>query len=121
MAGSAHQEEAWKFLQWFTAEVQDDTKTTRYGDLLANTIGAIPARNDDFQSHQNVLGDFFTKVFVDQMDISTAEPNVLQSDEIKSTLMAEIQSAWDGKKTAKEALDAAATAVNKLLDENNKQ
>jgi multiple sugar transport system substrate-binding protein len=119
MAGSAHQDEAWDFLKWFTSELQEDTGTTRYGDLLANTIGAIPARNEDFQSHQDVLGDFFTKVFVDQMSISTAEPNVLQSDEIKSTLMAEIQAAWDGKKTAKEALDTAATAVNKLLDENN--
>lgn len=119
MEGSANKDEAWKFLQWFTSEVQDDTGTTRYGDLLANTIGAIPARNEDFESHKEVLGDFFTKVFVDQMAISTAEPNVLQADEIKSTLMKEIQAAWDSKKTAKQALDDAAAAVNVLLEQNN--
>jgi ABC-type glycerol-3-phosphate transport system substrate-binding protein len=29
--------------------------------------------------------------------------------------MTEIQAAWDGKKTSKEALDSAATAINAIL------
>ncbi|HSX17392.1 MAG TPA: extracellular solute-binding protein [Patescibacteria group bacterium] len=114
MKDSPNQDESWKFLQWFTEDVQK-SGTTRYGDLLANTIGAIPARNVDFNKHKDVLGDFFTSVYVDQMKNSQAEPNVLQSSDIKAALMTEIQAAWDGKKTSKEALDSAATAVDKIL------
>jgi len=114
---SLHQEEAWKFLEWMTTETLADTGTTRMGDLLANTIGAIPARKQDFEAHKDVLGDFFTGVFVNQMKDSKAEPNVLQSSSIKAALMAEIQAAWEGKKTAQQALDEAATNVNKILEQ----
>jgi multiple sugar transport system substrate-binding protein len=120
MKASSHQKEAWDFLKWFSQEKQA-SGTTRYGDLLAETIGAIPARKVDFDSHKAVLGDFYTSVYVNQMKNSTAEPNVLQSSEIKKALMSEIQSAWDGKKTSKQALDSAAEAVNKLLDQNYKK
>ncbi len=114
MKQSPNQQAAWDFLKWFTSDTQS-SGTTRYGDLLANTIGAIPARAVDFNSHKDVLGDFFTKVYIDQMKNSKAEPNVLQSSDIKAALMTEIQAAWDGRKTSKEALDSAATAVDKIL------
>ena len=120
MKASAHQKAAWDFLKWFSSDVQA-SGTTRYGDLLAETIGAIPARKVDFDSHKDVLGDFFTSVFINQMKVSTAEPNVLQSSDIKKALMSEIQSAWDGKKTSQQALDSAAEAVNKILDQNYKK
>jgi multiple sugar transport system substrate-binding protein len=116
MKDSKQQEQAWKFLKWFTSEKLSDG-TTRYGTLLANTIGAIPARKDDFERHKKVLGDFFTSVYVNQMKDAKAEPNVLQSGSIKAALMKEIQAAWDQKKTAKEALDSAAAAVNKILEQ----
>jgi multiple sugar transport system substrate-binding protein len=112
---STSKDEAWEFLEWFTAETQSNG-TTRYGDLLANTIGAIPARKADFERHKEVLGDFFTKVYVDQMKNATVEPNVLQSSTIKEKLMTEIQAAWDGEKTSKQALDDAATEINKILE-----
>jgi len=115
MKDSQHQAEAWKFLKWLTGETQA-SGTTRMGDLLANTIGAIPARKADFDKHKDVLGDFFTKVYVGQMAQSTAEPNVLESNTIKEKLIAEIQAAWSGQKTAKQALDSAATEINKILD-----
>lgn len=119
MKQSPNQEEAWKFLHWFTSDIQP-SGTTRYGDLMADTIGAIPARTVDFNKHQNVLGDFFTGVFVKQMKQSKAEPNVLQSNAIKGLLMKEVQAAWDGKKTSKEALDSAANSVDAILEQNNR-
>ncbi len=112
---SQHKEEAWKFLKWLNTETLP-SGTTRMGDLLANTIGAIPARKVDFEKHKDVLGDFFTKVYVGQMSQSTAEPNVLESDVIKQKLITEIQAAWAGDKTSKEALDAAAAEINKILE-----
>lgn len=118
MNKSAHKAEAWEFLKWFAADIQPETGTTRYGDLLANTIGAIPSRRVDFESHKEVLGDFFTRVYVDQMKNAVAEPNVADSNNIKAALMAEIQAAWVGKKTAAEALTAAAAEVDNILLSN---
>ena len=116
MKDSANQEEAWAFLKWLSSETQGSEGTTRMGDLLANTIGAIPARKVDFEKHKSTLGDFFTSVYVNQMKDSTAEPNVLQSDQIKEKLITQIQAAWSGEKTSKQALDDAATEINKILD-----
>jgi len=120
MSKSKNKEEAWKFLKWFTMETQSETNTTRYGDLLANTIGAIPSRTEDFNSHKEILGDFFTGVYVDQMKYAVSEPNVLNSSKIKSILMSEILSAWSGQKSAKDALDSAAFKIDKILAENKK-
>lgn len=111
---SKNQQAAWDFLMWMTSE-QQSSGTTRMGDLLANTIGAIPARKVDFEKHKDVLGDFFSSVYVNQMKDSTAEPNVLQSDTIKEKLISQIQAAWAGEKTAQEALDTAAADINKIL------
>lgn len=117
MAKSKNKEEAWKFLKWFTMQTQT-SGTTRYGDLLAFTIGSIPARKVDFDSHKEVLGDFFTSVYVAQMKNSVAEPNLNNSSKIKSALMEEILSAWSGKKTSVQALDSAAAKIDKILAEN---
>lgn len=118
MAKSKNKEAAWNFLKWFTMETQKETGTTRYGDLLANNLGSIPARKIDFESHTDVLKDFFTKEYVSQMKYSVAEPNVKNSNEIKSILVEEILSAWAGKKTAKMSLDDAALKIDKILSEN---
>lgn len=115
MAKSQHKQEAWDFLRWFSQQQQPGTGTTRYGDLLAQNIGAIPSRIVDFNSHKEILGDFYTKVYVDQMKYGVAEPNVLEASAIKAKLMNEIQAAWAGQKTAKQALDAAASEVNTIL------
>lgn len=118
MAKSKNKEEAWKFLKWFTMQTQPETNTTRFGDLLTGTIGSIPARKIDFESHKEVLGDFFTKTYVDQMKYAVAEPTINNSSEMKNILVKEILSAWSGKKTAKEALDSAASSIDKILSAN---
>jgi multiple sugar transport system substrate-binding protein len=115
MAKSAHKTEAWNFLKWFTTEVQPETKTTRYGDLLANNIGAIPGRLIDVKNQPVLSNDSFTKVYVGQLPNGVSEPNVANIGSIKSTLMSEIEAAFAGSKTAKEALDTAALKVDKIL------
>ena len=49
---------------------------------------------------------------------AVAEPNISNSSQIKSILMEEILSAWSGKKTAKTALDNAATRIDAILVKN---
>jgi multiple sugar transport system substrate-binding protein len=120
MAKSQHKQEAWDFLRWFTQETQPTTGTTRYGDLLAQNIGAIPSRKVDFNAHKEVLGDFFTSVYVDQMKYGVAEPNVADASKIKAALLTQIEAAWAGNKTAKQALDAAAADVDAILAQNYK-
>ena len=116
MSKSQHKEEAWKFLKWFSSELNPPIiGTTRYGDLLAENIGAIPSRKVDFDGHKKFLKDFFTSVYLDQMKYGVAEPNVAESNNIKASLMKEIESAWSGQKTAKEALDSAAVSIDKIL------
>jgi multiple sugar transport system substrate-binding protein len=115
MAKSQHKAEAWDFLRWMTSEVQPGSGTTRMGDLMAENIGAIPARKVDFNSHKDQIGDFYTGMFVDQMKNSVPEPNVFEASNIKAALMGEIEAAWGGQKTAKAALDSAAVTVDGIL------
>jgi len=116
-SGSKHQEEAWNFLKWYCSEVQPATNTTREGDLMANCIGSLPARNIDLENHPEALGDLYTQGFVDQLQYGGNEPNVYQGAEIKTILMNEIVKTWNGQKTAKQALDDAAAQINEILAE----
>lgn len=116
MNKSKNKEAAWEFIKWFTSEIQA-SGTTRYGDLLANTIGAIPSRKVDL-NNQRALKDFFTKVYVAQLSSSVAEPNVLRSADIKKELMSEIEAAWTEQKTPEEALQSAKEKIDKILSTN---
>ncbi|MDA3802469.1 MAG: extracellular solute-binding protein [Patescibacteria group bacterium] len=118
MDKSKNKQEAWDFLRWFTTDIQEETNTTRYGDLLARTIKAIPAHEQDLENNSDVLEDnFFKEPFISQLEYSTPEPNVLKAAEIKKILMDEVQAAWLGK-DSKQALDDAAQKVNLILEEN---
>ncbi|MBN2142636.1 ABC transporter substrate-binding protein [Candidatus Woesearchaeota archaeon] len=116
MSSSPHKQEAWDFLRWFTSEVQPDRGTTRYGDLLARTIGAIPSRKIDLDGNKDKMGDsFFKKTFVEEIPNSVAEPNVMNSAKIKEIMRIEIEASWAGEKTPKEALDSACEKIDQLL------
>jgi multiple sugar transport system substrate-binding protein len=118
MDKSKNKQEAWDFLRWFTTDIQEETGTTRYGDLLARTIKAIPAHEKDLENNSDVLEEnFFKEPFISQLEYSSPEPNVLKAAEIKRTLMEEVQAAWSGK-DAKQALDDAASKVNVILESN---
>ena len=109
-------DEAWKFLMWLNS-AREGSKASRMGDFLVK-IGIIPARIADVEAHPAELGDDFTKPFVDALPYSTVEPNIPQGQEIKTTLMQEIEESWYGKKTAEQALKAAAEKINKILSES---
>jgi multiple sugar transport system substrate-binding protein len=115
MQGSENDVESWKFLKWISSDIQEDTGTTRYGDLLADVIGAIPSRTIDVEGHESALGSAFKATYVRELSNSVPEPNVKDGNKIKAALMNEILSAWAGTKTAKEALDDAKTEVDAIL------
>jgi multiple sugar transport system substrate-binding protein len=120
MARSSHQQEAWDFLQWFTAETQTDSQTTRYGDLLVNTIGAMPSRKIDMQN-QKALSDPFMSVFVGQLSNSVAVPNVTGFYDIQKGFMSQLEAAWTGQKTPEAALNSAAQNMDTILANNKQQ
>jgi len=112
---SRHTKEAWDFLKWMTAQVYGPNQTTRMGDYLVQSVGAMPSRKIDVENHPKELNDQYTACFVRELKNSVAEPNVAQGAEIKTILMNEIMSAWYGKKDAKSALDSAAAQINAIL------
>jgi multiple sugar transport system substrate-binding protein len=111
---SRHREEAWAFLKWLATDVQP-SGTTRYGDLLTNTIGAIPSRNIDIATHRDALEGPLKKVYVEELKNSVSEPNVLEGDKVKNIIREEIETAWVGQKTAREALDSACARIDSHL------
>jgi multiple sugar transport system substrate-binding protein len=114
MAQSPHKREAWDFLRWFTGEIQKETGRTRYGALLADTIGAIPSRKSDIERSISLLTPF-KKVYVDQLPNSVPEPNVAEYARIKNILRAYIESALADEISAQTALDRAAEEINEIL------
>lgn len=114
-SSSKVKKEAWKFLQWLNGK-QEGKNTSREGDFLVNQ-GIIPGRKIDIDNHQADLHDLFTKTFIEQLKYAVPEPNVMQGAEIKTVLMQEIEQAWAGAKTPKQALDDAARKVNDILAE----
>ncbi len=115
LSKSKHKKEAWEFLRWFTSEIQPKTGTTRYGDLLTDPIGAIPSRRSDIEGNKDKLNTPFKRVFVEELENSVPEPNIMQASQVKNILMGEIESAWAGEKTAKESLDSACAKINEIL------
>jgi multiple sugar transport system substrate-binding protein len=115
MAKSKHKKESWEFLKWMTSDIQKDTGTTRYGDLLARNIGAIPSRNVDLSSNRDKLSNFFKKPYVDNLAVSVPEPNIIVSSEIKQILMEELQAAMAKEKIPKTALDDACARIDMLV------
>ncbi len=113
-AGSKHKAAAWAFLKWISSDIQP-SGTTRYGDLLAETIGAVPSRTVDFTGHADALGSFFMQPFVGQMKNAVYEPEIASANEAKAILQQDIWAAWSGQKTAVQALDDAKQDIDMLL------
>jgi multiple sugar transport system substrate-binding protein len=111
---SKNKDASWKFLKWLSTDIQS-SGTTRFGDLLSNTIGAIPSRKSDFQNYAVVNTDPFKQVFVDQMPNAVPEPNVRDAEKIKNILLTQIEAAWAGLKTPEQALKDAQTEVDAIL------
>jgi multiple sugar transport system substrate-binding protein len=113
-ANSDVQDEAWQFLQWLNTG--QDGNISCMGELLMN-LGALTANNGDIAAAQDTLGDFYTKPFVDALERSSSEPNVMQASEIQAALQKYIEQAWAGDLTPEEALTQADQEISNILSE----
>jgi multiple sugar transport system substrate-binding protein len=91
---------------------------TRMGELMAKNIGAIPPSRVNLDKFPNELNDLYTQTFVRELVHTIQEPNVAQGQEIKTALMREIVEAWNGRKTAEQALKDAKKKIDEILMEN---
>jgi multiple sugar transport system substrate-binding protein len=113
-ANSDVQEEAWQFLQWLNTG--QDGNISCMGEMLMN-LGALTANNNDIAAAQDSLGDFYTKPFVDALERSSSEPNVMQASEIQTVLQNYVEQAWAGELTPEEALTQADQEITDILSE----
>lgn len=114
MAKSKQQAEAWAFLEWLNTQTQSSTNTTRMGDLLANTINAIPSRKTDMQN-EAALKTPFMSAFVGQLPNSVSSPNTPGFDDIRKVLIKELQAAWTSQETPEAALTNATNSINTII------
>jgi multiple sugar transport system substrate-binding protein len=112
---SKQAQESWKFLTWLNGP--QGSGSSRMGKYLTTSLNAIPARVSDQQANASLLGDAFVKPFVDSLKTSRSEPIIPGAQEIKTVLQKQIEAAWFGQKSVKDALDAAATEANRILSE----
>jgi multiple sugar transport system substrate-binding protein len=113
-ANSDVQEEAWQFLQWLNTS--QDGKISCMGEMLTS-LGALTANKADIAAGQDSLGDFYSKPFVDALERSSSEPNVMQASEIQQVLQKYIEQAWAGDLTPEEALTQADAEITEILRE----
>ncbi len=113
-ANSEVQDEAWKFLQWLNTSQEGNISCM--GEMLM-TLGALTANKADIAAAQDTLGDFYTKPFVDALERSSSEPNVMQASEIQTALQKYIEQAWAGELTPEEALTQADAEITNILKE----
>jgi multiple sugar transport system substrate-binding protein len=111
---------AWAFLKWMNSPPSAGGSSP-IGNFLLTALGVIPARRGDQQAHQDVLGDSFLKPFVDALQYARPEPILPGGQEIKTTLQKQIEAAWFGQKSPKEALDTAASEANKIIADKSRQ
>ncbi|WP_448522087.1 ABC transporter substrate-binding protein [Pseudothermotoga sp.] len=112
---SKNKKAAWDFIRWMT--LQDAGGFTRMGELMGKNIGSIPPNKQDIAFFKAELNDLYTSVFVKELENTYQEPNVAQGQEIKTILMREIVEAWNGRKTAEQALSDAKKQIDKILEE----
>ncbi len=115
---SQNRDLAWKFITWLNTP--RDGGSSPMGIFLTTGLNAIPARTSDQQAHAARLGDSFVKPFVESLRSSRTEPIIPGAQEIKTVLQKQIEAAWFGQKSAREALDTAAQEANRILAEKRR-
>ena len=114
-ANSDAQEEAWDFLTWLNTP-QTEGEPSCMGNMLVG-LGALTSSQQDIEAAQDELGDFYSAAFVDALDQSVTEPNVVQAAEIERILQGYIERAWAGELSAEEALTQADADISEILAE----
>lgn len=114
-AGSDVQTEAWDFLTWLNSQ-QTEGEPSCMGSMLVG-LGALTSNEADIEAAQDELGDFYSAPFVEALDRSITEPNVVQAAEIEGILQGYIERAWAGELSAEEALTQADAEISDILAE----
>jgi multiple sugar transport system substrate-binding protein len=114
-AQGENQEAAWQFLTWLNT-AQNEGEVSCMGNMLLE-LGALTGNNNDIAAAGDRLTDEFTKPFVDALERSITEPNVVQASEIETILKNYIDLAWAGDLSPEEALAAADKEITSILQE----
>lgn len=114
-ANSDVQDEAWDFLTWLNTP-QAEGEASCMGDMLVG-LGALTSNTADIEASQDELGDFYSAPFVEALDNSVTEPNVVQAAEIEQVLQGYIERAWAGELSPEDALTQADAEISDILAE----
>jgi len=114
-ANSDVQAEAWDFLTWLNTS-QTEGEASCMGQMLVG-LGALTSNEADIAASQDELGDSYTAPFVEALERSVTEPNVVQAAEIERILQGYIERAWAGELSAEEALTQADAEIREILAE----
>ncbi len=114
-ANSENQEAAWQFLTWLNT-AQNEGEVSCMGTMLLD-LGALTGNNNDITAAGDRLTDDFTKPFVDALERSITEPNVVQASEIETILKNYIDLAWAEQLSPEDALAAADQEITSILAE----
>lgn len=114
-ANSPNKEAAWNFIQWLNSS-QAEGSPSCMGTMLLN-LGALTANTADIAAAQDTLGDSYTGPFIDALERSVPEPNVIQATEIERVLQSYLERAWAGELSAEDALTQADAEISDILSE----
>jgi multiple sugar transport system substrate-binding protein len=114
-AQSENQEGAWQFLTWLNT-ARSEGEVSCMGTMLLG-LGALTGNTKDIAAAGDRLNDSFTQPFVDALERSITEPNVVQASEIETILKNYIDLAWAGQLSPEDALAAADQEITAILQE----
>ncbi len=115
-ATTDHPVESQEFLAWLANDVQQDTGTTRMGDIMA-TLGSIPNTRADI-ANQPFVQEPFMQGFVAPMAANQVRswPMVPNSAEVYKVLNRELNAVINGKSSPFQALNNAQTEIQAAID-----
>src|SRR5207244_3454544 len=99
---SERKDAAWAFLKWLNSP--QDGKPSRMGTYMSTVHGSIPPRQSDFQFFTDALNTPFMKEYVNALQYTRSEPNLIPGEEVKRAMQADVEAAIIGKKSVKDAL-----------------
>jgi len=102
---SKHPEAAYLFIQWMMG----------FDQQLAQHLGGGASSRPDVYAQPDVKKLSYSQASMDTNAVARPKPTIPQSPEITDILVRELSLALTGAKTPKQALDAAAVEMNKLL------
>jgi multiple sugar transport system substrate-binding protein len=114
---SKHQEEAWKFLEWFNSQPIKDGMTPE-GNFLLEAFNTISTRVSDTEAEPvkaKFENDPNMKIISETLQYATPETNAAAGAEIQDILFKQIDSVWTGQKTGEEALKSAQQDIQNKL------